>query len=390
MKPSNKLLRVLSSAAVFYYATIWLVVLVVIGTISQKFFGLQASLEKYFSAWFIQPMDMPLLLPSGRLVMAIILFNLVFKLIFATKWKIKMIGINITHLGVLSLMVGGVITAYTTIEGNLVVQEGSESSTFKDFHQLEIAVTDRSHKDYNEITSFTDGFFSDGQTFSDEKTPFTFKVIHHYKNCEPVRREASDQDDKLRQHAARFQFKELTTDTSDLNAGGVEVEISGADKADNGVYVFFFNPRQGGVTSTVTGSDGKKYDIELRPRHYQLPFTVYLKDFEKLDHAGTMMARAYSSTVTITEGESTEDLKIYMNHPLRRHGYTLYQSSFDQSNPTGIETSIFQVVYNKGQLMPYIAVIIITLGLLIHCTIQVPRLLDSAKPKAAPTPPSHT
>jgi hypothetical protein len=100
MKRITTILRPLASAAIFYYATLWLVVLVVVGTIAQKYFGLQASLEKYFSAWFIQPMDMPLYLPSGRLIMAIITLSLTAKLIIGSKWKIKMIGININHLGV--------------------------------------------------------------------------------------------------------------------------------------------------------------------------------------------------------------------------------------------------------------------------------------------------
>ncbi len=87
------------------------------------------------------------------------------------------------------------------------------------------------------------------------------------------------------------------------------------------------------------------------------------------------MARAYSSKVTVKEGASSEDTKIYMNHPLRRRGYTLYQASFDMSDPSGIETSVFQVVYNKGRYMPYIAVFVVLIGLLIHIFIQVPRLL---------------
>jgi len=370
-------LQPLASAAIFYYATIWLVMLVVIGTVSQKFFGLQASLETYFSAWFIQPMDMPVYLPSGRLIMAIIMVNLSAKLIIATKWKAKLLGINITHLGVILLMIGGVLTAYTTTEGNLAIQEGKSSSTFKDFHQLELAVTDRSPKDHDAITTFSDGFFASGQTFTDSATPLTFKVTQFYKNCKPTARPKPEQAEQFKQRASQVKLKELPTDKNDRNAGGIEVEITGATPADNGTYLFFNHPQWG--TTTITDRNGKTYEIALRPRHYELPFTLKLKDFEKLDHAGTMMARAFSSKVTITEDGHSEDIKIYMNHPLRRGGYTLYQSSFDQSNPSGIETSVFQVVHNKGRLMPYFAVIVITLGLLIHVLIQVPKLLAVKK-----------
>ncbi len=379
MKPLISILRPLASAAIFYYATIWLVMLVVVGTVAQKYFGLQASLEKYFSAWLIQPMDMPIWLPSGRLIMAIIMVNLAAKMLMGSKWKVKMIGINITHFGVLLLMIGGMVTAYTTIEGNLAVQEGSESSIFKDFHQLEIAVIDRSPKEHDAVTSFTHGFFTEGQSFSDSQTPFSFKVVHFYKNCEAVRRAPENDASQLKQNAKRFQFKELPTDKNDRNAGGIEIKISGAAEGANGSYILYHSPIKGASSATVQGSDGKSYEIALRPRQYELPFTIHLKDFEKLDHGGTMMARAFSSKVTVTQGDSSEDTKIYMNHPLRRDGYTLYQSSFDQSNPSGIETSVFQVVQNKGQIMPYIAIVVITLGLLIHCLIQVPKLISATK-----------
>ncbi len=382
MKLITSILRPLASAAVFYYATLWLVVLVTVGTISQKYFGLQTSLEKYFSAWLIQPMDMPLWLPSGRLTMTVILICLIAKLIVATKWKIKWIGTNITHIGVLLLMSGGVITAYTTTEGNIAIEEGKEASTFQDFHKLELAVTDRSHADHDDVTTFSDGFFTRAQTFSDDgKMPLKFRVVHFYKNCKVVTRPAAAITPQHKGHASQIQLEELPPDNDDRNLAGLELEISNATESENGYYLFLNHPQWG--TTTITGNDSKSYDVTLRNRHYQLPFSIHLKDFEKLDHAGTMMARSFSSKVTVTEGQSSEDIKIYMNHPLRRGGYTLYQSSFDQSNPSGIETSVFQVVHNKGRLMPYIAIVVITLGLLIHVFMQVPRLLAKAKNKTS-------
>ena len=376
-----KALRPLASAAMFYYATLWLVALVVVGTVAQKYFGLQASLEKYFSAWFIQPLDMPLYLPSGRFTMAVILMGLIAKMAFSTKWKIKMIGINITHFGVLVLLLGGVLTAYTSTEGNIAIKEGQESSTFSDFHAVEIAVTDRSPADYDQITTFTDGFSSDEQSFTDAAVPFTFKVNHFFKNCEIVERPSSDYQLPLRDRATKLQLKEKPSDKDDRNLGGVEIVVSGASEDDNGIYLLLNHPQWG--SSTIQGKDGKNYALNLRFRHYELPFSIHLKDFEKLDHAGTSMARAYSSKVTVKEGASSYDTKIYMNHPLRSDGYTLYQADFDQRGAN--ETSVFQVVYNKGRYIPYIAVLIVGLGLLIHIIIQIPRLLvaTSTRKKSA-------
>lgn len=376
MSKFSQKLRPLASAAIFYYATLWLSVLVVVGTINQKFFGLRHSLEKYFSAWFVQPMDMPLWLPAGRFTMAVILISLSAKLIIGSKWRIKNIGINITHLGVFCLMLGGVITAYTTTEGNMAIPEGAESSSYQDFHEVEIAVTDRADPEFDATTTFTDGFFTNDQTFTDSRVPMSFKVLRWYKNCEPVARPADERLPEHKDRAANIMLKELPTDNDDRNLGGVEVEVSGLAPTHNGTYVLISHP--GWKPAIVTGEDGKTYELFLRARHHQLPFSIYLKDFEKLDHAGTSMARAFSSKVRVTQGASTEDKKIYMNHPLRRNGYTLYQASFSQA---ATETTVLQVVHNKGQLMPYISIVIITVGLLIHVIMQIPRLIVAAQTK---------
>lgn len=381
MSPFHSALRPFASAAIFYYATLWLIVLVVIGTVAQKFFGLYDSLHVYFSAWFIQPMDMPIYLPSGRFVMTVIMLNLCAKLLVGTQWKAKMIGINITHLGVMILMIGGSITAFTTTEGSLAVREGEESSTVRDFHKVELAVTDTSHADYDEVTTFTEGFFHDQQSFSDSKTPLSFKVLKFYKNCDRAIRPASEQSAQLRGIASQFALRELASDKKDANIPGLMVEVSGASAGDNGVYLFANHPAW--KPAPISGSDGKTYLVALRSREYALPFSIHLKDFEKLDHAGTMMARAFSSKVTVKEKSSSEDVKIYMNHPLRRGGYTLYQASFNQNPADGMETSYLQVVHNKGRHLPYIAIVVITLGLLIHVVLQIPRLLVATQQKSA-------
>ncbi|MEJ6570351.1 MAG: cytochrome c biogenesis protein ResB [Akkermansiaceae bacterium] len=377
--PVLRPLKPLASAAIFYYATLWLVVLVVVGTLNQKYFGLHYSLEKYFSAWFIQPMDMPIWLPAGRLTMTVILVGLTSKLLVGSKWKAKNIGINITHVGVFLLMIGSVITAYTTTEGHISIREGAESSTFQNSHDVEIAVTDRSDAEYDNTTTFTQGFFHSDQTFSDDAVPLSFKVINFYKNCSPVARGDSDSSAQLKGRAANIKLKELPGDNKDQNMRGVEVEISGLSADQNGTYVFIAHPEW--KPAELTADNGKTYEISLRAKHHQLPFSIYLKDFEKLDHAGTSMARAYSSKVKVTQDESTEDIKIYMNHPLRRNNYTLYQASFSQR---GIETTVLQVVYNRGQLMPYISVVVIFIGLLVHCILQVPRLIVAAQKRNQP------
>ena len=56
------------------------------------------------------------------------------------------------------------------------------------------------------------------------------------------------------------------------------------------------------------------------------------------------------------------DVLIYMNHPLRYRGETFYQAGFQKDD----SASILQVVRNPGFVTPYIACVIVALGLLVQ------------------------
>src|SRR5690606_36535296 len=53
---------------------------------------------------------------------------------------------------------------------------------------------------------------------------------------------------------------------------------------------------------------------------------------------------------------------IFMNNPLRYAGLTFYQAGFENNDTT----SILQIIRNPSWLLPYIACVVMTLGLLIQ------------------------
>ena len=111
---------------------------------------------------------------------------------------------------------------------------------------------------------------------------------------------------------------------------------------------------------------GDNYKITLRKTITPLPFTIKLNDFEKFSYPGTELASEYQSYVTIIEEDGLEwSQQIRMNEPLRTHGYTLYQSSF--VTLADKQFSVLAVVKNSGYLFPYIASILMALGLFFQC-----------------------
>jgi hypothetical protein len=68
-----------------------------------------------------------------------------------------------------------------------------------------------------------------------------------------------------------------------------------------------------------------------------------------------------------------------MNHPLRYAGSTFYQASFAENDTV----SIFQVVQNPAWLTPYIACLLVALGLCIQFAMHLAEFIDERRREAA-------
>ncbi len=102
----------------------------------------------------------------------------------------------------------------------------------------------------------------------------------------------------------------------------------------------------------------------MRPRRYDLPYSVTLKKFSHDVYPGTQIPKNFSSLVHLSNPARGEerDVLIYMNQPLRYDGKAFYQASYGK----GDTLSILQVVTNPGWMLPYVSCLLITLGLLGH------------------------
>ncbi len=101
--------------------------------------------------------------------------------------------------------------------------------------------------------------------------------------------------------------------------------------------------------------------VEYRPAQRELPVTVKLLDFRKIDYPGTQMAAGFESDVELSDGERGITLmrKISMNNPLRYRGYSFFQSSYIPGSP---ETTILSVRSDPGTPLVYAGFIIVILG----------------------------
>ena len=107
---------------------------------------------------------------------------------------------------------------------------------------------------------------------------------------------------------------------------------------------------------------GTTIDFAYGYKVINLPFEIYLNDFEIERYPGSRSPSSFSSHVTIyREGEEPQPYHIYMNNILKMDGYRFYQSSYDQDE----KGTILSVNHDTiGTVVTYIGYFLLTLGLL--------------------------
>ena len=369
------IINFLKQPKIFVFAMIWMMIMVVLGTLAQKDMGLFAAQNRYFSAWVIWFWFVPM--PGGRLTLIIIFINLSFFFFKKSIWKIKKLGIVILHLGGILLLVGGGLTAMFSSEGNMVIEESAQSNHVEDYHFMELAIINTSASSFDEFTIFDQPLLKRNQVLAHANLNFEIEIINYLENCEPTKRN-SPAGIQHKGMLKKFMLSELKPEKEDnWNRPGMIYKISNSGTNADGMYGIFL----GQPISQTVSVNNKDYTIILRRKRTYLPFSIELLDFKKILHPGTEIPKSYSSDIILIENGVARKILIQMNEPLRHKGYTFFQSSFIEGPDS--ETSVFAVVKNYGRLFPYISSIIMCVGLLFHLSQKLPDLFRKSSEKIA-------
>ncbi len=130
--------------------------------------------------------------------------------------------------------------------------------------------------------------------------------------------------------------------------------------------------REGGQSAEAWLAAGASAELPLgadpvllsyRSPTRELPVTIKLLDFRKIDYPGTDMPSGFESDVELTDPTRGILLMrtIRMNHPLRYRGYSFYQSSYLTGPP---ETTVLSVRRDPGTPLVYTGFLIVLAGVL--------------------------
>ena len=169
----------------------------------------------------------------------------------------------------------------------------------------------------------------------------------------------------------------LVTDMSGRNLPAATVEVLAGGKS---LGIWLTSARHNKLQQEFE-VDGKSYEVSLRFKRFYKPYSLTLLDFTHERYPGTELPKDFRSRVRIDHPAKAErrETEIFMNNPLRYEGLTYYQASFEP----GDTVTVFQIVKNPNWLTPYLACLLVGLGLAVQFLIH---LVEFARKRATPAP----
>ena len=171
------------------------IVLVFLGTIAQVNEGLWQAQERWFKSFFIWvgPADaswkMPIM-PGGYLVGIVLVLNLLAAHIKRFQFSKKKIGINLTHTGIILLLVGQLATDLLSDESLISFREGETRAFTESHRENELAFITAAANGQDEVVSIPEAMLAGKGEITHEKLPFTVRVKDYQINSEVLSHDA--------------------------------------------------------------------------------------------------------------------------------------------------------------------------------------------------------
>ncbi len=169
-----------------------------------------------------------------------------------------------------------------------------------------VSTMSMSTRDENEINSFID-------------FDFKKKTLHTLNGLNIVLKDILNKA-KMRPVSTSKVMKDGSEDALKLN-----ILVNGISKE-----IILYGGKGFSGTDVVFAIDNLNFKFSYGSKYYTTPFRVKLRDFQLDRYAGSMSPSSYAAEVSIIDGETTSDHRIYMNNVLNYGGFRLFQSSYDK------------------------------------------------------------
>ena len=411
----NQLWKLFTSLRLTVVCLSFGILLVFLGTLAQVDEGLWAAQDRWFRSFFIwwgpagASWKIPVF-PGGYLIGIVLLLNLIAAHIKRFEFSTKKLGINLTHAGVILLLLGQLATDMLAYESHLSFREGQTRYYSEGHREYELAFTRDAGPDREEAVVIPEEIVAetagqaDGGKITHEKLPFTVRVQKFWRNSSPsFRAPMSKNAPALATNgvAKNFDFQEAPEARSmdDKNFPTAIIELirpqgslgtwvvsawSSDTKTAEALRISFRRQFGEQLATTMIAQltepqtvevDGVKYAFGLRPERVYHEFGVKLLKTTHEVYPGTVTAanpqgipKNFQSRVRIENPQKNEsrEVDIYMNNPLRYSGLTFFQYQMGRDEMVNAGTSTLQVVRNPSWITPYLGCIVVGVGMIVQ------------------------
>jgi hypothetical protein len=358
------------------------IVLIFWATLAQVQLGIWGVQQKFFHSFFVLEKlpgtDIPIpVFPGGYVIGGLLLINLVAAHLYRFRFEWRKAGIQLTHAGLIVLLVGELISGILQVESSMRIEEGGSSKYSESYRLNELVVLDTSNPDYDEVVAIPEAVLADGGVIQHPKLPFQLRIRDYFPNAMLQMR---DQAPNAAPAVATAGIGPrvavtplpLTYKQDERNTPVAHVEVV---SPEGSVGIWLVSP----LLNMPQKFDyqGRTWQLALRFKRYYHPFEIKLIDFTHDVYPGTEIPKNFSSRIHLKSDDGREDREvlIYMNNPLRYAGLTFYQASFER----GDKVSILQVVRNPGWVLPYAACIMMSLGLVLQFGLHLVGFINKRK-----------
>jgi hypothetical protein len=364
-------------------------VLVFASTLAQVDLGIYAVQQEFYRSWIaiwrVGGLFVPM--PGGYLVGSLLLANLVAAHVYRLKFEWRKAGIQLTHAGIIVLLIGELITGILQEDFQMAINEGDSRNYSESFRDYELAVIDTSDPKFDDVVAIPDTHLARLDTVQNPRMPFRVVTKAYYANSALARRHANT---TLSAESAAVPVPTqgigpnvvvtplpLTYKMNEVNVPSAVIELIGAEGS---LGTWLVSPHLG-APQTLSHA-GRTWNIGLRIARDYKPFALQLLKVTHDTYVGTDLPRNFSSRIKLTtpDGRDDREVLIYMNNPLRYGGYTFYQYQMDSAR--GL--TVLQVVRNPGWLLPYLATVMMSLGLLLQFGLSLRAFIAKRRVTASP------
>ncbi len=328
----------LINPAILFYLLPYMMVLLVAGTVAQKYVGLFTATKLFFSSFILWIGWLPL--PGGAAALAILFVNLTAYFIVKSQWKMPALGSTVTHLGVIVLLLGGLVTLVNKQEGFIILRHGQQADAFYDYDTRYFSVEKNGkmiHQiSFDQLKENQSILLPDGESVN---------IRHAYPNS------MITENGTLKQIDTRLE--------EETNQAGLVFDVT----VDNKKFSFLTTEFLQNQPHLTTKAGRHQFSLHRLSRN--LPFGLRMSALRQDRYPGTEMAKSYETQFDVIEKDHEWPAHTAMNDPLRYQGYTFYQASV-LTLPNGEQASVLNAVKDIGWLFPYAATALISIGLLLN------------------------